>query len=76
MRADKVKELLKTKSIPWVLGWIHDQYQNYDIDEDEEDALYDLADPKGEFNSPAEYWYAMDFENDFTDEEIEEWREN
>lgn len=70
-----VKELLKTKSIPWVLGWIYDMYQDYEIDEAEESELYKIADPNEEFNSPAKYWRAMDIESDFTDEEIEEWRE-
>ena len=72
---DEVKELLKTKSIPWVLGQIHDWFQDYEIDEDEEDELYKLADQNDEFNSPAEYWFAMDPNFDFTDEEIEEWRD-
>lgn len=72
---DEVREYLKVRSIPWVLGWIHSLYNDYDIDEDEEDYLYAIADPEERFNSPAEYYWEMDEDEDFTEEEIMEWDE-
>ena len=71
----KTRELLKTWSIPWVVGWIHSLYQDYMIDENEETYLYMIADPEERFNSPAEYDWARDEDEDFTEEEIAEWDE-
>ena len=72
---NRVRELLQTKSIPWVVGWIHDLYENYEVDEEEEEYLYAIADPEERFNSPCEYWWCIDWDKDFTEEEIREWDE-
>ena len=72
---DEVREYLKVRSIPWVLGWIYSLYEDYEINEYEEQYLYAIADPEERFNSPAEYDWARDEDKDFTEEEIMEWDE-
>ncbi len=39
--------------------WIYDLYQNYRIEEDEEEELYEHVDPNNEINefSPCELWW-------------------
>lgn len=61
---NKVIELKeKGMSIQNILACIHDVWQNYLIDEDEENYLYNIADPNEEYNDVHDYWYNMDFEN-------------
>jgi len=71
----KVRKLLKDWSIPWVLGWIHSLWDDYEIDDVEETYLYSIADPEERFNCPAEYDWCRDPDEDFTPEEIAEWDE-
>lgn len=50
-----VRKMLRTYTIPQVVGAIHNLYQLYKICEDTEDELYSFADPNEEFNEPSEY---------------------
>ena len=56
---NRVKRLLATKPIPYVVGCIHGLYADYEIDEPEEEYLYKIADPNELFNSPCEYDWAI-----------------
>lgn len=73
-----INRLLETKSIPYVVGYIYNLFQNYEIDEDEEEYLYKLADPEERFNSPSKYdidGLEEDGREDFSPEEIAAWDE-
>ena len=62
---DKVKGFLRSGqySIPQVVGFIYDLYQDYEIDEPEEEYLFDIADPDEQYNECYEYWCAWPYDN-------------
>lgn len=62
---DKAKELINNQyySVPQVIGFIHDLYQDGMIDEPEEEYLYDLVDPEEKYNDCYEYWCAWPYDN-------------
>lgn len=57
---NRVKKLLATKPIPYVVGCIYGLYMDYEIDEPEEEYLYKIADPNDYFNEPHDYWCDID----------------
>lgn len=43
-----------------LVACVYGLYQDYLIDDDTEESLYNLVDPDEQYNSPAEYWYGLD----------------
>ena len=64
----KLEGLKKDYTIEQLLACVYDLFQNYQIDEDEENELYDFLDPKEEFNFVSDYWMKMDFPNPLMEE--------
>jgi hypothetical protein len=61
---EKLLEMNKDNwEIPKMVACIYDLWQNYYIDDDEEDYLYSLADPNDEYNNCSDYWREMNYEN-------------
>lgn len=55
---EKIRELKKNgESVKNLVVWVYDLFQEREIDDDEEDYLYEVADPDGEFNEPATAWF-------------------
>lgn len=55
----KIVELRQNQyNIVDLVAEVHNLYQEYLISEEQEEELYELADPTGRFNEPASYWYA------------------
>lgn len=52
-----IPDMVKKYGIKNVVAEIHNLYQEYIINEEQEEELYILADPNGLYNSPAEYWF-------------------
>ena len=59
--------------IPSKLACIYDLWQNYEIEEKEEEELYDYVDPNEEYNNVSEYWWNMDYENPLKVEVMDTW---
>ena len=54
----KIRELKRNgESVKNLVVWVYDLWQEREIDEDEENYLYGIADPHGEFNEPATAWH-------------------
>ena len=62
---DKAKDLIENQyySVPQVIGFIHDLYQEGMINDPEEEYLYNLVDPEEEYNECYEYWCAWPYDN-------------
>ena len=58
---EAVKKLVKEYSVRDLVAEIHNLYQDYLINEKQEEELYNIADPKETENSPAELWYSGDY---------------
>lgn len=65
---DKAKELIEEGfySVPQVIGFVYDLYQDCQINEPEEEYLYNLLDPEEKYNECYEYWCAWPFANPLT----------
>lgn len=50
-------------SVPQVIGFVYDLYQDCQINEPEETYLYNLLDPEEKYNEPSEYRNAWHFDN-------------
>ena len=45
----------------WIV-WVYDLYQNFEIEEDEEEYLYGYFDPEDKVSNPAELWFSGIYE--------------
>ena len=56
-----LKELLPEYSVKDLVAEIHNLYQDYLINEKQEEELYNIADPDEVENNPAELWYSDNY---------------
>jgi hypothetical protein len=54
---EEIKHLKTENSIPTILAYIYDLFQNWLIPEDIEIHLYEFVDPTDEYNDISEYWW-------------------
>lgn len=52
-----IPDITKKYGIKNVVAEIYNLYQDYLINEEQEEELYIFADPDGLYNSPSEYWF-------------------
>ena len=53
-----IKQILDKYNLKDLVAEVHNLYQDYLINEKQENELYELVDPDDKENSPAELWYA------------------
>lgn len=58
---ERVKELMKEYSIKDMVAEVYNLYQDYLINEKQEEELYRIVDPEDIENSPSELWYSDNY---------------
>lgn len=60
---EEIKHLKTKESVPTILAYIYDLYQNWLISEEIEVQLYGFIDPEDEYNDVSEYWWNTNTKN-------------